>query len=137
MKWRIAAMILLAGGCSATTTPDDASASIDAAVAVVPDDAAADAPTTVLGTGACSHLRIESFMATPDTIDRGESATLSWNGVMARGCTLQPGDLAYAGGPLSQTVSPTSTTVYSLQCIGTACLDGVGAPVAQVTVTVR
>ena len=133
MKWVPVWLLLLTIGCDGDATP-----SLDARVVAASDDASAvDASIAVRGSGACAHLSIESFLAEPSTIAPGASTTLSWNGVMARGCTLQPGDVHVGGGAASHTVSPTSTTDYTLQCIGTACLDGVGAPIAYVTVTVR
>jgi hypothetical protein len=146
MQTAACALLLLAGCASAGSGPSDTLGASPADAAAPPVDtpvdppAAADAsPTTtpIRGTGACSNVEIAYLVATPDVVDRGATATLSWDGRMARGCDLQPGNESFGGGPLSWKVSPSSTTEYSLRCFGSACLDAADAPVARVTVTVR
>ena len=124
-------LLLIAGYASYKMARPDAAPLVDA-----PAETAADAPTApVRGTGACSHIEIAYFVATPASVDRGTASTLSWDGGMARGCDLQPDGIGFGGGPLSFAVTPSSTTEYSLRCFGTACLNG--TTVARVTVTVR
>jgi hypothetical protein len=155
MKRSGCVILLLIAGCASTgSARSDAAPLVDAPADPPP---AADAPPTdraetaadgraddpppattpIRGTGACSNVEIAYFAAAPSTIDRGAAATLSWDGRMARGCDLQPGSVGFGGGPLSWTVTPSSTAEYSLRCFGTACLESDEAPVARVTVTVR
>jgi hypothetical protein len=134
--------LLSIAGCSSTgSNRSDAAAAPPTDGAGTAADGDADGPppatTPIRGTGACADVEINYFVAAPSTIDRGATATLSWDGRMARGCDLQPGAVGFGGGPLSWTVTPTSTTEYSLRCFGSACLDSDEAPVARVTVTVR
>src|SRR3989344_7992337 len=54
-----------------------------------------------------------SIVATPDTIDRGESTQLKWNSFNATHVSISPGvgNVAPSG---STSVSPTQTTTYTL-----------------------
>ena len=72
---------------------------------------------------------IDSFSASPTTIDEGNSATLSWNTTNATSCTIDGSSVAVDG---SMSVSPTSTTTYTLTATG----DG-GTVSQDVTVTVN
>jgi hypothetical protein len=126
MRRAVCTLLLLVAGCGSSDAADDG-----------PADGQTPATTSVRGTGACSDVEIADFVAAPSTIDRGATSTLSWDGRTARGCDLEPGGIAFGGGPLSFAVTPSSTTEYSLRCFGTACLDTDEAPVALVTVTVR
>ncbi len=97
-----------------TATGDGGSVSQDVTVTV---NAVTPAPT------------IDSFSASPTTIDSGGSATLSWNTTNATGCTINGSSVSVDG---SMTVSPTTTTTYTLTATG----DG-GSVSQDVTVTVN
>jgi hypothetical protein len=125
-------LVLLFSGCGSDALRMDGGG-FDA----VAPDVGEPAPAPVRGTGACSNVEIVYFRAMPSIVDPGAAVTLSWNGSMARGCDLQPGNASFGGGPLSWQVMPSTTTEYSLRCYGTACLTGEEAPVARVTVRVR
>jgi len=58
---------------------------------------------------------IDSFGASPSTIDEGSSATLSWTTSNATSCTINGSSVAVDG---SMTVSPTTTTTYTLSATG-------------------
>lgn len=60
-----------------------------------------------------------NFSASPSTISPGGSATLTWSSTGATSCTAGggwSGSKAISG---TQSVSPTSTTVYTIDCTGT------------------
>jgi hypothetical protein len=60
---------------------------------------------------------IESFDASPSTIRRGESATLAWSTSSATSVTIAPGNITGSARG-SATVTPTSTTTYTLSATG-------------------
>ena len=70
---------------------------------------------TVRGTG-CT---VNSFNASPSSIDSGDSSTLTWSVSSASGCSISgvASGLPAAG---NRTVSPTSTTTYTLTCNATS-----------------
>ncbi len=79
-----------------------------------------------------------SFYANPANITSGQSSTLSWSSYSASTCTAGGGwsgnksPRGYIPGPeLTETVSPTQTTTYTLFCTGAG-----GSATQSVTVTV-
>lgn len=56
---------------------------------------------------------IDSFTATPSTIDRGESSLLAWKAHGGQGCSLNGAAVPFEG---SLTVTPEATTTYTLAC---------------------
>jgi len=70
---------------------------------------------TIRGTG-CT---VNSFNASPSSIDSGESSTLTWSVSSASSCSISgvASGLPTAG---NRTVSPTSTTNYTLTCNATS-----------------
>ena len=73
---------------------------------------------------------IVSFISNPSSIAGGQSANLSWTSSNTTSCTLDQGiDSVPTSG--SRTVSPTSTTTYTLNCIGPG-----GSDSDQITVTI-
>ncbi len=79
---------------------------------------------------AVSNVRIDSFSADPTTITSGQSSTLSWNTTNAGSVSIDQG-VGPVGLDGSTSVSPTSTTTYTLTA------QGAGGPVTrQATVTV-
>ena len=84
---------------------------------------------SITSSGSVPAPTIDSFGASPSTIDEGQSATLSWTTTNATSCTINGSAVAVDG---STTVSPTSTTTYTLTA------TGAGGSVSQnVTVTVN
>ena len=84
---------------------------------------------TITSSGSVPPPTIDSFTATPSTIDEGQSATLNWATTNATSCTIGGSSVAVDG---SMTVSPTTTTTYTLTA------TGAGGTVSQnVTVTVN
>jgi hypothetical protein len=75
-------------------------------------------------------VSIESFTASPGTIDEGDSSTLAWTVSNADACDLGGNSVDPASG--STPVSPTATTTYTLSCSNTGSVDS-----ASVTVTVN
>lgn len=71
---------------------------------------------------------IDSFTATPNSIKKGESATVKW-ATKAKTVTLNGANVAVSG---QQVVNPTSTTTYTL-----VASDGTRTTTAQQVVTVR
>ena len=71
------------------------------------------------------------FVAEPETIKAGESATLSWTVTHADTVTIEP-DIASAALSGSQEVSPAQTTTYTLTAIGAG-----GTTTVPVTVDVH
>jgi hypothetical protein len=89
----------------------------------------ATATTTISVTQPLSSA-INSFTASPTTINAGQSATLQWatSGVTSVSIDAGVGTVAQAG---TATVSPATTTIYTLTAVGSS-----GSPTATVTVTV-
>lgn len=79
------------------------------------------------------NASISSFTATPSTIIEGQSSTLNWNVAAGQNCSIDQsvGAVATSG---STSVSPTTTTMYTLTCDG---LNGGSADTGTVTVTVN
>ena len=73
---------------------------------------------------------ISSFTASPASIDKGKSATLSWSAANADSLSISPGVGTVTG--TSVKVSPTSTTTYTL-----TATNAVKSVTATVKVTVR
>ncbi|ADI15787.1 hypothetical protein [Truepera radiovictrix] len=73
---------------------------------------------------------IESFIATPSTIQSGGSATLSWEVSGATTLSIEPG-VGDVTGSSSVSVSPTTTTEYTL-----TATNAQGSTTATTTVTV-
>jgi peptidoglycan-associated lipoprotein len=73
-----------------------------------------------------------NLQASPGTIQRGQSSTLSWSSTNATSLTVSPGvgNVAAQG---SQTVSPTDSTTYTITATGPG---GTADANARVTVTV-
>jgi len=72
-----------------------------------------------------------TISADPETIQIGESSTLTWSSTNATSCFIEPGvgDVATTG---STTVSPSETTTYTITAIGPG-----GTATASVTVALR
>jgi len=75
---------------------------------------------------------VVSLLASPLTIDQGQSATLSWSSSDAISCTASGGWSGSRATSGSEVVTPTATTSYTISCTG----DG-GIASASVTVTVN
>jgi len=105
-----------------------------AAKKVVPPPAPAPTPKVVEAPPAPAPVPPSAPTAAlaiaPATVTKGQSATLNWNSQNASGCTIQPGI-----GPVPpqgvRTVTPDSSTSYSLACSGTG---GTATSAAGVTV---
>ncbi len=95
---------------------------------------AAPAPTAVpTATSGCPFVPvIESFTASPATITAGESATLSWGLVISADRAEIDNGIGGVATPGSTTVSPTTTTTYTMTA---TC--GAKVTTAQVTITVN
>ena len=76
---------------------------------------------------------VVTLTASPTTISAGESTTLTWTSEDATSCTAFLGWTGTKALNGSQSVSPTVTTTYQLDCTGPG---GVGSDDAVVTVTV-
>ena len=76
---------------------------------------------------------ISSFIATPASITVGGSTTLTWSSTNATFCTASGGWTGPEAVSGTASVSPVSTTIYTLICTGAA---GTSVP-ASVTVTVN
>ena len=74
---------------------------------------------------------VDSFAATPASIESGESAMLSWTTTNATSVSINNGVTGTLNVDGSTTVTPTSTTIYTLTATG----DG-GTATATATVTV-
>jgi hypothetical protein len=74
---------------------------------------------------------ITSFTATPSSITSGQSSTLSWSVTGATSLRLNPGNITVTG-QTSRSVSPTSTTTYTLTATNNA-----GSLARSVMVTVN
>jgi hypothetical protein len=74
---------------------------------------------------------IVSFTANPETINPGESSTLSWNITNATSASIDMGVGSVNHGAGSTSVSPVSNTTYTL-----TASNGIGSSTAQVTVIV-
>jgi hypothetical protein len=72
---------------------------------------------------------ISSFIASPSTINKGQSSTLSWTSSGGTSATLNGGSVAVSG---NQVASPSQTTTYTLVVNNSA-----GSVSRQVTVTVN
>ncbi len=75
---------------------------------------------------------INSFTATPATIQRGQSATLAWNVTGATSIVINNGGGSVSGATGTRTVSPTATTTYTLTASSTT-----DARTATCTVTIQ
>jgi len=89
-------------------------------------------PRTSDGFPAGPVARIDSFSATPSTIQAGESATLQWVVVNADRITLDHG-IGIVAARDSLTVKPAATTTYTLTALGYA---NIGNDTRTVTITV-
>lgn len=72
---------------------------------------------------------ISSFTASPSTINKGQSSTLSWSSSGGTSATLNGSSVAVSG---NQVVSPSQTTTYTLVVNNSA-----GSVSSQVTVTIN
>jgi Zn-finger protein len=54
----------------------------------------------------------------PSTIDKGQSATINWSSTDATSCTASGGWSGSRGSGGTESVSPTATTTYTLNCSG-------------------
>jgi hypothetical protein len=70
------------------------------------------------------------FFATPETIEKGESSTLSWSTMNAATASIDQG-IGSVGAEGEQTVSPTATTTYTLTVENP---DGTAQKTATITV---
>jgi hypothetical protein len=79
------------------------------------------------------NANISSFTATPSTITEGQSSTLAWSVSAGTNCSIDQsvGAVSATG---NQTVSPTTTTTYTMTCDG---LNGGTGDTAPVTLTVN
>ena len=75
---------------------------------------------------------VNYFSASPSVIDQGQTATLSWDGSDATGCTASGAWIDARSVSGSETVSPNVTSTYTLTCTG----DG-GTASESVTITVN
>jgi len=75
---------------------------------------------------------IESFTADPETIDEGDSSTLSWGLVSDADSVEIDQGIGGVGTPDSTVVSPATTTTYTMTAVGPG-----GTTTASVTVTVN
>ena len=73
---------------------------------------------------------VVTFSATPQGIDAGQSATLTWTSTRADTCTIEPeiGDVPVNG---SCVVSPEQTTTYTITAIGAG-----GSISSEITITI-
>ncbi|MBX3737841.1 MAG: hypothetical protein KF715_14190 [Candidatus Didemnitutus sp.] len=99
------------------------------AVAAADANASAQATITV-SAPAVPAPTIDSFTATPSTIQSGGSATLAWSVTGADTLTISPDIGAVTGN--SRSVSPTATTTYTLTATNTT-----GSVTSTATVTVN
>jgi hypothetical protein len=104
---------------TATITVTGTSGSLTPVTATIAVTAAAPAPTVALS-------------ASPKTIASGSSSTLTWSSTNATSCTASGGWTGTEATSGTQSVSPNSTTTYSLTCTGAG---GTTSP-ASATVTV-
>lgn len=79
------------------------------------------------------NAEITSFSAVPTTITAGQSTTLSWVVAEGANCSINQG-VGSVGLSGDQSVSPTSTTTYTLSCDGE---NGGSGDSAQVSITVN
>ena len=96
-------------------------------------DYTGDVRGTLLGSVTVTGRRVPTgtFTATPTTIDQGESATLKWSTTNADSVFISPG-VGTVSAQGSSTVSPSSTTTYTLNVT-----NEVRSVKLKVTVTVR
>jgi peptidoglycan/xylan/chitin deacetylase (PgdA/CDA1 family) len=59
-----------------------------------------------------------TFTASPTTINKGQSSTLTWSTTNATSCTASNGWTGSKAASGTQAVSPTATTTYALSCSG-------------------
>ena len=90
------------------------------------------APSSPVPSGCLGQPQIPSFTASPTTITAGQSSTLSWGFVLGASSAEIDNDVGGVATPGSTTVSPTTTTTYTLTA---RCEDRVTT--AQVTITVN
>lgn len=72
-----------------------------------------------------------TLSVSPETVTKGQAATLSWSSQNTTSCTIQPG-IGTVNTSGSMTVSPAETSNYSLSCAGQG---GSTSSAAKVTVT--
>lgn len=77
-------------------------------------------------------IPVVTFSANPSTISKGQSSTLTWSSTGATSCTSAGGFSTGGATSGSASVSPTTTSTYSITCSGT----GGSSPPASATVTV-
>lgn len=94
--------------------------------------ASASANATVTVNPAPVAASITSFTASSSSITAGQSSTLSWNVASGTGCTINQG-VGSVGLTGTHSVSPATTTTYTLACNGT---NGGASATATATVTV-
>ncbi|MEO5499515.1 MAG: Ig-like domain-containing protein [Candidatus Saccharimonadales bacterium] len=95
---------------------------------------AGDTETTILTVNpAPVNANITSFTPTPGTITEGQSSSLAWSVSAGQTCSINQsiGPVSLSG---SQSVSPTTTTTYTLTCQG---LNGGASDSENATVTVN
>ena len=90
------------------------------------------APASPVPSGCLGQPQIPSFTASPTTITAGQSSTLSWGFVLGATSAVIDPDIGGVRTPDSTTVSPTTTTTYTMTA---RCEDRVTT--AQVTITVN
>ena len=91
--------------------------------------AADSAAVVISGTPAAPTV---TLTASPTTITSGQSSLLSWSSTNATSCTASGGWTGSRATSGTQSVSPTSTTTYTLGCTGAG---GTASQSADVTVT--
>lgn len=78
---------------------------------------------------------INSFIASPTSVSSGQAVTLSWGTSLATDCGILRDTYHWVAQHLgtsgSYTVYPTTSTTYTLSCLGTADGSGKDAPGAQ------
>ncbi len=91
------------------------------------------APAGATVTVTAAAVPTVTLMASPATIASGNSSTLTWSSTSATSCTASDGWTGTMAASGMQSVSPASTTTYTLTCTGAG---GTSAPVsATVTAT--
>jgi hypothetical protein len=101
-----------------------------AGVLMAQDAAAPVGPSTAIQRRAAPPARITSFKAEPDSIQPGQTATLTWAVENPQGTTIDPG-IGVVTPRGSRRVTPAATTTYVLSTKGPN-----GAVTKEVTVTV-
>jgi hypothetical protein len=81
-------------------------------------DNLSSAATVTVSTGTPGQVRIVQFAATPNTIQPGQSTSLSWSVENATSVTIQPAPGSVDSRSGSTSVSPAQTTTYTLTATG-------------------